>query len=174
MKHDFFTIKGFSASAFAEVTNPDGRVKVEMPAGSSGLTDIELRASSVPVMQVSGSQWSTLARPVNVRGSIMTAYATEDEVGEVTLLAGVAGEYHDIISVMCANESSAAINLDFRQTTGGSVTMSVEVPATGTAGISFPVPYRQAETDSTWTVQNSAADNSNTVYSVTALFSKEV
>lgn len=28
--------------------------------------------------------------------------------------------------------------------------------------------------DATWTVQNSASDNSNTNYSVTALFSKEV
>ena len=57
-KSDYFTIKGFSQSAFSEILNPDGRVKVEMPAGASGLTDIELRASSVPVEQVSGSMWS--------------------------------------------------------------------------------------------------------------------
>lgn len=57
-KSDYFTIKGFSNSAFAEFMNPDGRVKVEMPAGAAGLTDLELRASSVPVEQVSGSIWS--------------------------------------------------------------------------------------------------------------------
>lgn len=32
-KRDFFTIKGFNQSAFAEIMNPDGRVKVEMPVG---------------------------------------------------------------------------------------------------------------------------------------------
>src|SRR3990167_6471993 len=59
MKHDFFTIKGFNQSAYAELTNPDGRLKVELPTGGSSLTDTELRASSVPVEQVSGSTWST-------------------------------------------------------------------------------------------------------------------
>jgi hypothetical protein len=62
MKHDFFTIKGLAQSAFAEILNPDGRVKVETPAGASGLTDLELRAASVPVEQVSGSMWSTVAQ----------------------------------------------------------------------------------------------------------------
>lgn len=54
-KADFFTIKGYSDSAFSQLQNPDGRLKVELPTGSSGLTDTELRASSVPVMQVSGA-----------------------------------------------------------------------------------------------------------------------
>lgn len=58
-KGDYFTIKGFSTSAFAELQNPDGRLKVELPTGSSGLTDTELRSSSVPVAQVSGITWST-------------------------------------------------------------------------------------------------------------------
>lgn len=58
-KHDFLTIKGFSQSAFSEITNPDGRVKVELPTGSSGLTDTELRATSVPISQVSGVAFST-------------------------------------------------------------------------------------------------------------------
>ena len=60
-KGDYFTIKGFSQSAFAELQNPDGRVKVELPSGSSGLTDTELRATAVPVSQVSGANWSVTA-----------------------------------------------------------------------------------------------------------------
>lgn len=115
-----------------------------------------------------------LIRPVQVRGLVQTAYVTEDEIDEVTLLVGVAGEFHDLIYVMCANESTGAINLDFRQTTGGTVQLSVEVPANGTAGVALPVPIPQDHADASWTVKNSAADNSNTVYSVTALFSKEV
>ena len=109
-----------------------------------------------------------------VRDLLKTAYVTEDEVGEVVLLAGVAGEFHDLVYVLCANESDAAINLDFRQTTGGTVQLSVEVPANGTAGVSLPIPIPQDHADATWTVQNSATDNSTTWYSVTALFSKEV
>ncbi|KKR20040.1 MAG: hypothetical protein UT51_C0009G0014 [Candidatus Nomurabacteria bacterium GW2011_GWC2_39_41] len=54
-KHDFFTIKGFSQSAFAEVINPDGRIKVEIATGGSGLTDAELRAAHLDVQQVSGA-----------------------------------------------------------------------------------------------------------------------
>lgn len=115
-----------------------------------------------------------LTRPVQARDLIKTAYVTEDEIQEVTLLAGVASTYHDLIYIMCANESTAAINLDIRQTTGGTVQMSIEVPANGTAGVSLPVPIPQDHADATWTVKNSASDNSNTVYSVTALFSKEI
>ncbi len=46
-------------SVGSNVVNPDGRLKVELPTGSSGLTDTELRASGVPVSQVSGANWST-------------------------------------------------------------------------------------------------------------------
>lgn len=55
MKHDFFTIKGFNQSAYAELTNPDGRLKVELPTGGSSLTDTELRAAHLDVQQVSGA-----------------------------------------------------------------------------------------------------------------------
>ena len=112
-------------------------------------------------------------RPIQVRDLLKTAYVTEDEIQEVTILAGVASEFHDLVYVLGANESNAAINLDFRQTTGGTVQFSLEVPAESTVGVSMAVPIPQDHADATWTVRNSAADNSNTVYSVTALFSKE-
>lgn len=55
---NYFTIKGFNQSAFAELMNSDGRLKVEMPDGATGLTDNQLRATAVPVSQVSGANWS--------------------------------------------------------------------------------------------------------------------
>jgi len=58
-KQDYFTIKGFSQSAYSEFTNADNRLRVSVETGGSGLTDAELRALSVPVEQVSGSSWST-------------------------------------------------------------------------------------------------------------------
>lgn len=58
---DFFTIAGFNDSAFANLQNADGRLKVSVETGGSGLTDNELRASSIPVSQVSGAIWSVSA-----------------------------------------------------------------------------------------------------------------
>lgn len=57
-KTDYLTIRGFMQSAFAEIMNADGRIKVESASGSSGLTDTELRASHLDVNQLSGSNWS--------------------------------------------------------------------------------------------------------------------
>jgi len=262
----------FRTTVASNLINADDRLRVSLETGGSGLTDAELRASSVPSEQVSGSIWSTnttqfagdalakgeeldagflrvhlaadqaystvvnsgtvtvtgitdsttaiigdkaadeadgdsnpvkiggvartanptavangdrvsasyddvgrqLIRPIQVRDAIATAYITEADVGEISLLAGVSGEFHDLLWIVGANESDAAINLDFRGSTGGTVMMSLEIPANGTSGIAPAMPYRQAETDSAWTVQNSASDNSNTNYSVTAQFSKEV
>ena len=61
MKGDYFTIKGFMASAFAEtgLITGDNRLKTEAPSGASGLTDTELRAAHLDVQQVSGSIDST-------------------------------------------------------------------------------------------------------------------
>jgi hypothetical protein len=115
-----------------------------------------------------------LMRPIHVRGLLQTAYVTDTEVKEAVLLAGVSGEFRDLVYVMAANESDAAIVLDFRQTTGGNVQMTVSVPAYGTSGVSLPVPIPQDHADASWTVRNNATDNSNTVYAVTALFSREV
>jgi hypothetical protein len=57
-KMDFFTIKGFSQSAYADYLNADNRLRVSVETGGSGLTDSELRASAVPVAQVSDAIWS--------------------------------------------------------------------------------------------------------------------
>lgn len=89
-KADYFTIKGFGQSAFAELLNPDGRVKVEMPAGSSGLTDIELRASSIPVEQVSGSAWSVSVNDI-FRTTIASNLINSDDRLRVSLETGGSG-----------------------------------------------------------------------------------
>lgn len=49
------TIAGFLQSSFAELLNPDGRVKVSIDSASSGLTDAQLRAAHLDVQQTSGS-----------------------------------------------------------------------------------------------------------------------
>jgi hypothetical protein len=53
------SVSDIFGSVGTNIVNPDNRLKVELPTGASGLTDTELRASSLPVWQASGSIWST-------------------------------------------------------------------------------------------------------------------
>jgi hypothetical protein len=313
----------------SNVVNPDGRLKVEMPAGSSGLTDIELRASSVPVEQVSGSSWSTnvlsmpsvtvssvtnsiatanvdssgvqysgsnpfpfrivtdstatvnvvnvdsagayrstfpvsgtvavsavsgttavnisdssgigysgsnpvpvtmitsaivstiavgsvvadavddgsapvqhggiartanptavsgndvvkatfddlgrqVTRPVQVRDLMATAYATLTNGTETTLLAASAGSFHDLVYIMGANNSDAAVTVDIRPVTSGNIVMTLGIPAYGTAGVACPVPYPQSASDTgnNWTAD--MGDITGTTVYLSGLFTREV
>src|SRR3990167_1700097 len=53
----FIQIKGVTGSTGADLLNADNRLRVSVETGGSGLTDSELRASAVPVAQVSGASW---------------------------------------------------------------------------------------------------------------------
>jgi len=105
-KQDFFTIKGITATVGmvainpdgtpagsgsvassvsvsdifgtvgSNVVNPDGRIKVELPTGSSGITDTEIRASSLPVAQASGAIWSMFI--TGASGTIATSILNGD------------------------------------------------------------------------------------------------
>ncbi len=252
-KADFFTVKGFSQSAYSELMNADGRLRVSVETGGSGLTDAELRASSVPVAQASGAKWSTeativgtvavsgitnsvaatllngdgnsldprdrnwtitetvavsgsldtakasgiarqtnptpvsdgdnqrialddlgrqLVRPVQVRDLITTAYTSLINGTETTLVAAVAGSYLDLVYIMGANNSDAAVTVDIRAVTAGNVVMTLQIPANGTAGIACPVPLPQGDTGNNWTAD--IGDITGTTVYLTALFSKEI
>ena len=54
-------ISDIANSAWGSLLPGEGRLKIESAGGSSGLTDTELRASSVPVAQASGASWSVEA-----------------------------------------------------------------------------------------------------------------
>jgi len=117
-----------------------------------------------------------LIRPVQVRDLLATAYAAlvsgSGYGTETALLAGVAGEYHDLIYIMGSNTSSVAVKADIRASTGGTVIMSLEIPANGTAGVSLPVPLPAPFADQTWTV-DLPDETGGDVY-ISAQFSKEV
>lgn len=116
----------------------------------------------------------TITRPIQVRDLMATAFVTITDSSEDTLISGVASTYLDLIYVLAANESDAAVNLAFRTGTGGSTMFELEVPASSTAGVSLPVPIPASEVAQAWTVQNTGSDNSNTTVNISALFSKEV
>lgn len=71
------------------VVNPDGRIKVELPTGASGLTDTELRATAVPVSQLSGASWSTIVN--EVFGTTGTNVFNPDNRLKVELPTGSSG-----------------------------------------------------------------------------------
>lgn len=113
-----------------------------------------------------------IIRPLQVRGLLQTAFAAVTSGTETTLLAGTSGVYHDLVYMIAANHSDAAVQVDIRQTTGGTIQMSLEVPANGTAGLSLGgATIPQDHADSTWTVD--LGDDTQDC-DVTALFSKEV
>jgi hypothetical protein len=112
---------------------------------------------------------------VQVRDLIKTGYASTSTQAEVTLASAASATFWDMISVMAANNSATAAQIDIRSGTAGTVIATVNVPANGTAGITFPVPLPQAEVAQAWTIKNSAgSDVSNWTVNVTALFSQEI
>ncbi|MEK6828668.1 MAG: hypothetical protein AABY15_00955 [Nanoarchaeota archaeon] len=110
--------------------------------------------------------------PHQMRGFLATAYVALANGTETSLLAGVAGEYHDLLSITAANTSGAAIALTIRESTGGSTTTSIYAAASATTTINFPAPIPQSATDAAWTVD--MGDFSNTTVNITALFVKNV
>ena len=198
--HQRVRISGAETSVFAEISNPDGRVKVELPAGASGLSDTELRASSLDVHQVSGSVdsvsitnaslpvtgtfWqatqpvSGTVRPIQVRGSLKTAYVTLTNGAETSLLAGTSGEFNDLIWISFTNLSTAAIALntgtqvDIRSTTGGPVVLSAYVENKKTVVITPAVPIPMNTAADAWTVDRTDVGGGSNIL-VSALFSRE-
>lgn len=111
-------------------------------------------------------------RTLQIRDLIQTAYATLSNGSETTLLASASGVFSDLIYIMGANDSGAAVQVDIRAATGANKVMTIEIPANGTAGVSIPVPIPQDVAADTWTADMPDITGTN-VY-ISALFSKEV
>lgn len=80
----------FRTTVASNMINADDRLRVSLETGSSGLTDTELRASSVPVSQASGAVWS-----VSVNDAFRTTAASNlinaDDRLRVSLETGGSG-----------------------------------------------------------------------------------
>ena len=113
--------------------------------------------------------------PFQVRDLIFTASADTATLAEVTLLAGTASVFNDLIEITCANQSGAAVTLSLRETTGGPVVKTLTVGASTTISRDFPMPVPQSVQATAWTIQNAGSgDISGTVVSVSALFVRNV
>lgn len=112
-----------------------------------------------------------LMRPYQVRELISTAYVSVSNGTETTLKAAVAGSYLDLLYIMGANQSSAAVQVDIRGVTAGNILMTLYIPANSVAGVALPIPFPQDETGNNWTVD--LPDVTGTTVNVSALFSNE-
>ena len=113
----------FSTSATSSVVNPDNRVKVELPTGSSGLTDTELRATAVPVSQLSGASWSTSVFDV-FQTTVTSTVVNADNRVKVELPA-------QTVTVSSVTATVAAMNVD---STGVGYSGSNPLPITVVSG----------------------------------------
>lgn len=78
---------------------------------------------------------------------------------ETTLIAaGGAGVFRDLVLLTLTNTSATAVRVDIRDSTAGTVRLSMFLAADGGgAVIPFPVPLNQATANNNWTAQLSAA-----------------
>src|SRR3990167_6340522 len=86
----FVQIKGLTGSTGTDLLNADNRLRVSLETGGSGLTDAELRATSVPIEQVSGSTWSVSVNDV-FRTTVASTTLNSDNRLRVSLETGGSG-----------------------------------------------------------------------------------
>lgn len=115
-----------------------------------------------------------ITRPFQMRDLTVTAYVTLSTGTEATLLAASAGSLHDLVYIMGANTSTAAVQVDIRPVTAGNIVMTLYIPASSTAGVALPMPFPQSASDTgnNWTVDMGDFTNSNVL--ISALFVREV
>lgn len=143
-KHDFFTIKGFSQSAYSELMNADGRVKVSIESGSTGLTDAELRVSAVPVSQVSGANWSISVKDIFNSAATEVVFNGDNRI-RVSVETGSSG---------ITDAELRAAHLDVQQVSGSidSVNVVTTVGLTDTQLRAVFVPVEQVS-GSIWSTE---------------------
>ena len=110
--------------------------------------------------------------PYQVRDLVVTAFLALATGTETAVLAGAASTLRDLVHVVCANQSDAAVDIDFRFGTGGSIVFSLTVPADATAGFVPAVPVPMSEVAQALTAD--MADISGTTVNISALFINNV
>lgn len=156
--------RGDIASGTADSGNP---VKIGGVAKSGLITKVTDGSRVNSIYDLSGRQLTRM----QAREIISTAYVTLSTGTEATLLAASAGNFLDLIYIMGANTSGAAVQVDIRAVTAGNIVATLYIPGNSTAGVSLPVPFPQDNQGNNWTVDMPDITNSNVL--ISALFSKE-
>lgn len=90
---------------------------------------------------------------------------------ETTIVTQIASTFCDVYGIILANSGATTTKVDIRDTTGGSIIATIEVPTLETRGFMLPVDsgFSQATVNTNWTAQCAAA---TTAMEVTAFYVK--
>lgn len=93
----------------------------------------------------------------DVKGVQKTSISANTETTVVT--AGAAGVLNDVYAIIITNKSATSVFVDFKDSTGGTVRMTLAAPANDTRGFTVPVDSAmvQATAANNWTATASAA-----------------
>lgn len=112
-KHDFFTIRDIRSSTASVIDQIDNAVRV-VSIGGIGLTDTELRATAVPVSQVSGASWSVEASQGGSWTLSQVSGATDSvnltQVGGNAVVVGT-GYQDNALRVVLATDAVASVSV---------------------------------------------------------------
>jgi hypothetical protein len=83
----------------------------------------------------------------------MTQLTLTASTSETSLITAVASTFLDLISLVVINTSAIATQVDFRDSTGGTIRLSLYVPAGDMRGVVFSTPFPQAAVNTAWTAK---------------------
>ena len=124
-----------------------------------------------PAFDDLGRQVMTLYQ---VRDLIATASLSLTNGTAAVLIAGVTGEFHDLVYMSFTNNSDAAVTVTLRDdsTDIRSFVVPISTTNSGIVQKDYPIPWPQGATGSAWQVD--MPDITGTTVSIEALFIKNV
>lgn len=163
-------VTGIFNSTTADVLNADNRIRVSVETGGSGLTDSELRATAVPVAQVSGASWSTEATQSGTWniGTVTTVTGITNTVA--TALVDSSGVQYSTANPLPIDDAGGSITVDGTVGVSG-VTASIQATLIDSSGVGYsgsnPVPITGTVVVSsiTATTASNIVDSSGVGYS---------
>lgn len=144
-----FVVQGPIASGSSNGNNP---VKI----GYVAQTALPTAVSAGQVVDSNGDKFGRgVIIPFGQRDIVlpMTQLTLSGTTTETSLITAVASTFLDLISLVVINTSAAATQVDFRDSTGGTIRLSLYVPAGDTRGVVFSTPFPQAAVNTAWTAK---------------------
>lgn len=97
--------------------------------------------------------------PSNYQGNSLSHQRTQiaNSTAETTIVTAVAGEQHELASLVLTNETATPVIVTIRDATGGTARLTVALAASGQAILPFPIPVPQLTgANQNWTATLSA------------------
>jgi hypothetical protein len=122
-----------------------------------------IAATSLPTAtttaQLTGTMSDKFGRQVVIPNAMrdlvlpMTQLTLTASTVETTLITAVTSTFLDILVLVVINTSASATQVDFRDSTAGTVRLSLYIPAGDTRGIALPTPLPQNAVNNNWTAK---------------------